>query len=109
MLASFHQVYKSSLRLQALGQEHGNQTLSHFCLSLKPELDPHIVTQGLGEPLTRDVPAGPLGNCKQHNPAERAGQDLPFYQMTSPCPPTIWLREHTSALPGKVHLHRKLL
>lgn len=110
MLAAFHQASKSSLKLEAPGQEHRNQTLSHF--SLEPELDPqpaHTVTQELGGALTGDVLAGPPGNFKQLNPAGRAGQDLHFYQMTSPCPRTIRLRELTSVLPGKVHLHCKLL
>lgn len=58
MLAASYQLYKSSLNLEGLGQEHRNQTLSHFCLPLEPELDPHpahIVTQEPGEPPTQDA------------------------------------------------------
>lgn len=64
MLAPFHQVYKRSLKLEALGQEHRNQTLSHFCLPLEPELDPqpaHIVTQELRGSLQHGMfQQGPL-------------------------------------------------
>jgi len=97
----------------ARGQgQHGRQTPPTACpeppLALLP-LCPRRYTRAEGAASTRDVLAGPLGNCEQPSLTGRAGQDAGFDQMTSPCPPTVWPQEYTSALPGKVQLRRTLL